>query len=127
MKFTPDLNLHGERKDKKAGADSKKKMTKKERREKRKEHKRRQVHGEYMNVVEELADLQDWSISEQGAWGVPVPYFVRRRDGEVLGGAEVSRWVARIVEQKGSDAWFEKDVRELLPPGYDASEYEKGN
>lgn len=85
------------------------------------------MHAEYMNVVEELADLQDWCISEQGEWGVPVPYFVRKGSRDVLGDPLVTRWVAAIVANEGSDAWFSRDTKDLLPPGYNASEFEKGN
>lgn len=38
----------------------------------------------YMNVVEELNDFDEWCISDQGDWGIPIPYFVRTDTGEVL-------------------------------------------
>jgi isoleucyl-tRNA synthetase len=33
------------------------------------------VPAYYVNVFEELADFDTWFISEQGQWGIPVPYF----------------------------------------------------
>jgi isoleucyl-tRNA synthetase len=78
------------------------------------------VEAYYFNIVEEVNELTDWCISEDTAWGVPVPYFTRREDpSQVLADQEIARHVARVFrEQGGSDAWYRLPVAELLPPRY---------
>jgi len=66
----------------------------------------------------------DWCISRQRTWGVPIALFVHRQSGELHPRtAELIEEVARRVEEKGIDAWFELDPAELL--GSDAGDYDK--
>jgi len=50
----------------------------------------------------------DWCISRQRTWGVPLPVF-HTPDGEVLLDADVARNVADIIEEGGTNVWFEWD------------------
>ena len=61
------------------------------------------------------AGRSDWCISRQRAWGVPIPAFYDKETGEELMTPETIAHVQAIVAERGSDAWFELDVAELLP------------
>jgi len=66
----------------------------------------------------------DWCISRQRTWGVPITFFVHKETGELHPRTtELIEQVAKRIEQKGIDAWFELDETELL--GTEAAFYEK--
>ncbi|MGA9378827.1 MAG: isoleucine--tRNA ligase [Phormidium sp.] len=75
-----------------------------------------------------VAERSDWCISRQRNWGVPIPVFYDEETGEPLLTEETISHVQSIVAEKGSDAWWELSVEELLPEKYrkDAKKYRKG-
>jgi len=64
-----------------------------------------------------IKDRGSWCISRQRTWGVPIPAFYTEK-GTVILDPEVIDHFSKIVEEEGSNAWYTKDVNELLPEGY---------
>ncbi len=73
-----------------------------------------------------VAERSDWCISRQRSWGVPIPVFYDKETGEPLLNEETIAYVQAIVAEKGSDAWWELSVDELLPEQYRGRAYRKG-
>ncbi|WP_199435937.1 isoleucine--tRNA ligase [Vibrio owensii] len=66
----------------------------------------------------------EWCISRQRTWGVPIALFVHKETAELHPNTlELIEKVAKLVEEKGIQAWWDVDAVELL--GADADQYEK--
>jgi isoleucyl-tRNA synthetase len=66
----------------------------------------------------------EWCISRQRTWGVPIALFVHKETAELHpNSSELIEKVAKLVEQKGIQAWWDLDAAELL--GDEAAQYEK--
>ncbi len=59
----------------------------------------------------------DWCLSRQRAWGVPIPALRCRKCQKPFLELAVVERVQALAAQHGSDVWFEREPKDLLPPG----------
>ncbi len=65
-----------------------------------------------------VANRPDWCISRQRPWGVGIPVFYGKQSRVPVLDPVAIEAVAQLVEERGSDAWFEVPASEILPDGY---------
>ena len=81
------------------------------------------------NRIESMVkERGDWCISRQRTWGVPIPVFYNRTNGEVLLNADTLAHIQGLIADHGADVWWEKDESELLPAAYasESDQWRKG-
>lgn len=80
---------------------------------------------DYNRIRGMIEDRPDWLVSRQRAWGVPLPIFVRKSDGEILKDDEVDARIIAAMRQGGADVWWGTPAQDLLGNAHRAEDYEK--
>ena len=68
-------------------------------------------------MIAMIRERNDWCISRQRQWGVPLPIFYCEDCGEYLVNDATIARISDIFREKGSNAWYEMSAEELLPEG----------
>ena len=66
-------------------------------------------------IASMIRDRNDWCISRQRTWGVPLPIFYCKECNEPYVTEESIKKIQDIFREKGSNAWFEMSEEELMP------------
>ena len=65
-----------------------------------------------------ITERNDWCISRQRVWGVPIPIFYCDACGADIVTPETIDHVSELFRAHGSNVWFDREAEELLPDGF---------
>ena len=65
-----------------------------------------------------ITERNDWCISRQRVWGVPIPIFYCDACGADIVTPETIDHVSELFRAHGSNVWFDREADELLPDGF---------
>lgn len=68
-------------------------------------------------ITKMVEERNDWCISRQRTWGVPIPVFYCKECEKEYVTDESLKKIQEIVKEKGTNAWFDLSEKELMPEG----------
>lgn len=78
----------------------------------------------YSKLSKMIENREDWTISRQRSWGVPLIIFYDEK-GNPIFKEEIFDYVIDLISKHGTNIWFEKECDELLPVEYRGKNYTK--
>jgi isoleucyl-tRNA synthetase len=69
----------------------------------------------YKRLNSMIENRPDWCISRQRDWGVPIAFFRDKESKKAIFDEVVLDNIALIFEKHGADAWWSKEIKDLLP------------
>ena len=64
-----------------------------------------------------VSSRPDWCISRQRIWGVPIAVFLCLNCHKPMNDKAVNRRIVDLFAAEGADAWYVREVAEILPAG----------
>ena len=67
-----------------------------------------------IRIEKMVADRNDWCISRQRTWGVPIPIFYCEDCGEPIISHDTIEKIAQLFEKEGSVSWFKYEPEQII-------------
>lgn len=75
-----------------------------------------------------IRNRNEWCISRQRSWGVPIPVLYHKETGEAIMNDDIIEHIIKVINVENINNWFENDISKWLPEEYKhlASDYVLG-